>query len=65
MRYIFTFGMLLALGLTVGCGGGAEIKPDASKTPQVDQAEVQKQIDEGMKQGGGAYQKYGKPPSVK
>jgi hypothetical protein len=42
--------------LCVGCGGTKEIAPDASQVKQVDPAEIQKNIQEGMKQGGGGKQ---------
>lgn len=53
-------GMLFSLMLTVGCGGVSEVKPDAAKTPEVNEADVQKQIQEGMKMGGSEYGKYKK-----
>jgi len=52
--------MLFSLMLTVGCGGVSEVKPDAAKTPEVNEADVQKQIQEGMKMGGSEYGKYKK-----
>ena len=51
-RAISATVMLFALVLTVGCGGVKEKAPDASLVPEVDQAEIQRNIEAGMKMGG-------------
>ncbi len=51
-RIISASVVLLGLALTVGCGGVKEKAPDESLVPEVDQAEIQRQIEEGMKKGG-------------
>ena len=51
-RFISAAVMLSALVLTVGCGGVKEVAPDESLVPEVDQAEIERQIQEGMKMGG-------------
>jgi len=60
IRTTFVFGMLLALALTLGCGGVKEVTPEGPTGPAVNEAEVQKQIEEGMKKGGAEYKKYDK-----
>jgi len=51
-RFISAAVVLLAIVSTVGCGGVSEKAPDESLVPEVDQAEIQRNIEEGMKKGG-------------
>ncbi len=43
---------LFSLVITVGCGGVKEKAPDESLVPVIDQEELNRQIQEGMKKGG-------------
>ena len=52
IRRIYFAATLCSLALALGCTGSAEVKPDESLTPQVDQAEIERNIREGMQQGG-------------
>ena len=49
MRYLTTL-LILALGFLAGCGGTAEIKPQAEQKGTIDAAATQKAMEETMKQ---------------
>jgi hypothetical protein len=51
-RIISLAVMLLAFVMTAGCGGSAEVTPDESLVPTVDQAEIDAEIRRGMEIGG-------------
>ena len=56
MRYAMIFSAALLSATFVGCTGNKELPPDGSKVKQVDPVDIQKQIQEGMKQGGNTRQ---------
>ena len=63
-RYAILVSLLFMSLSAVGCTTQTE-QPDATQVKEVDPAEIQKQIQEGMKQSGGTRQSNYKPAAPK